>query len=475
MFQLAGANLERAAAATDMVGRAAAPPDVFESAATPRGGRGIEQRLVALFDPAGTRPAGYAADTPRARLAPAADAFVARRLGDASRIVVRLMDADGFPITAPTLSSLGFSALDLAALDLSTENIMLASVGPGPSELGAPTANPGRQGVARLLAATGVAGAVSFGTDPDEDGALLDLLDHAAAWQHALAGRPPLSADTFVGRAELVVAPDASALAATVAAFAQELANAAAPALAAWGIGGLDADTARQVAAARVAAAAALADPVQAAGALLGAPAIVEGTLAALPPDVLAGVADPAAVLGPRAGVLARWLQDSARVRAPAQRLVDAMLRDDLAGAAAVGCWAAQTPAAPYAAEVDAAAARQWVGQRFPAAARRRSGDERGARRRRAAEGRGCRHRARCVDRGRAGPGRHRRRRREPRRARRARSKPDPARRCRRTPPSPGRPTRCCRSSTRRSSSRSAGSSTSTPRSACRRCCRRST
>ncbi len=54
-------------------------------------------------------------------------------------------------------------------------------------------------------------------------------------------------------------------------------------------------------------------------------------------------------------------------MRAPAQRLVDAMLRDDLAGTAAVGCWASQTPAAPYAAGVDAAAARQWVGQRFPA------------------------------------------------------------------------------------------------------------
>ena len=50
MYQLAGANLERAAAATDMIGRATAPPDVFESAATPRGGRGIEQRLIAVFE-----------------------------------------------------------------------------------------------------------------------------------------------------------------------------------------------------------------------------------------------------------------------------------------------------------------------------------------------------------------------------------------------------------------------------------------
>ena len=89
MYQLAGANLERAAAATDMIGRASAPPDVFESTATPRGGRGIEQRVVVTFG-SGARPAGYASDTPRARLAPAADAFVARRLGALDGIRVRL-------------------------------------------------------------------------------------------------------------------------------------------------------------------------------------------------------------------------------------------------------------------------------------------------------------------------------------------------------------------------------------------------
>ncbi len=92
MYQLAGANLERAAAATDMIGRASSPPDMFESMATPRGGRGIEQRLVVTFG-TGARPAGYASDTPRARLAPAADAFVARRLGALDGIRVRLLDA----------------------------------------------------------------------------------------------------------------------------------------------------------------------------------------------------------------------------------------------------------------------------------------------------------------------------------------------------------------------------------------------
>ncbi|HJU26324.1 MAG TPA: hypothetical protein VJ722_06600, partial [Rhodanobacteraceae bacterium] len=126
MYQLAGANFERAAAATDMISRASSPPDVFESVATPRGGRGIEQRLIVTFGNS-ARPAGYATDTPRARLAPAADAFVARRLGEPGSIRVRLLDARGVQIAAPTLASLGLSALDIAALDLSTENVMLSS------------------------------------------------------------------------------------------------------------------------------------------------------------------------------------------------------------------------------------------------------------------------------------------------------------------------------------------------------------
>jgi hypothetical protein len=367
MFQLAGANLERASAATDMIGRATAPPDVFESAATPRGGRGIEQRLIAVFGPADSRPPGYASDTPRARLAPAADAFVARQLGDLSGILVRLLDDRGRQIAAPALSSLGLSALDIAALDLSTENVTLSSTDSPAIFPGAPNANPGRQGVARLLVATGEANAVTVDFDLSQDAALLDLLDHAAAWHHALAGRRPLSADTFVTRAELSAPTDVSSLAATVASLARELGTAPAAALKAWGIGGLDAATALLVASARVAAAASMSDPVEAAGALLGAPAVVEGSLSSWPADILAGVGAQPSVLGPRLGVLDRWLQDSARVRAPAQSLIDALLRDDLAGAARVGSWAAQTPAAPYDGSVGAVSARRWVGSQFPA------------------------------------------------------------------------------------------------------------
>ena len=43
-------------------------------------------------------------------------------------------------------------------------------------------------------------------------------------------------------------------------------------------------------------------------------------------------------------------------------------MRDDLAGRASMNSWAAQTPATPYVASVDAQAVRSWVGLRFPAA-----------------------------------------------------------------------------------------------------------
>jgi len=367
MYQLAGANLERAAAATDMIGRATSPPDVFESAATLRGGRGIEQRLLVSFGH-GPRPAGYASDTPRARLAPAADAFVARRLGEPGGIAVRLLNDRGVQIAAPTLASLGLSALDVAALDLSAENVMLSSLDSPATMPGAPNSNPGRQGVARLLLAAGHPGAATVGFDVTLDADLLDLLDHAAAWQHALAGRRPLSVDTFVARAQLDALSDASGLAATVASLAQELSAASPEALKAWGIGALDAAAARTAAADRVAAAAAISDPAKAAGVLLGGPAVVEGSLTSLPPDIVTTVGDQPSVLGPRQGVVARWLQDSARVRGGAASLNEALLRDDLAGRTSVGWWAAQTPAAPYVASVDAASARSWVGLQFPAA-----------------------------------------------------------------------------------------------------------
>lgn len=361
MYQLAGANFERAAAATNMVGRASSPPDLFESTVTPRGGRGIEQRLVVTFGSA-MRPAGYASDTPRARLAPAADAFVARRLGPINQLHVRLLDSSGAQIASPLLSSLGLSALDIAALDLSSDNITLQRWDTPSAMPGAANPNPGRLGVARLLVAAATPGAASVGFDLSQDADLLDLLDHAAAWQAALAARTPLTAETFAARAQLDSSADSSGLAATVASLSTDLAGAKGDDLVAWGIAKGDSTTA----AARVAAAKKATDPVSAATALLGAPAVVEGSLPTLPSDVAATVGDQSGVLGSGSGILSRWLQDTARVRVAASDLGDALLRDDVAGADAVNTWAGQSPAAPWAAAVSASAGHSWVGLPFP-------------------------------------------------------------------------------------------------------------
>ncbi len=365
MYQLAGANLERAAAAADMLGRASAPPDRFEVTMTPRGGRGIEQRLIVTFG-GGARPAGYATDTPRARLAPAADAFVARRLGSLDGIRVRLLGSNGAQLAAPLLASLELSALDLAALDLSSENVTLSNVSAPTTMPGAPNPNPGRKGVARLLLAAAHPDAHTVGFDLAQDGELLDVLDHAAAWHHTLAGRRPLTAETFVGRAQVDTAADTSAVGARVASLAQELRGATPAAWKAWGID--DADPGARAAIDARLAAASVTDPVEAAAQLLGSPAVVEGSLAALPPDIRSAVDDQASVLGARTGVLARWIQDSARVRPAAATLGDALLRDELADRALARTWAAQSPAAPYVDIVDAALAHSWVGLPFPAA-----------------------------------------------------------------------------------------------------------
>ncbi len=364
MYQLAGANYERAAAASDMMGRAAPPPDSFDSMTTPRGGRGIEQRLIISLGGA-VRPAGFASDTPRARLAPAADAFVASKLGPITGLKVRLLDKSGTEVAAPKLSALGLSALDLAALDLSLETIQLNSITSPSTMPSAPNSNPGRQGIARLLLAAGVAEAVNIGFDLDQDADLIDLLDHAAAWQRTLAAKKPLSEVTFAARASLDAPEQFGALNARVEELAGDLANPAAD-LVVWGIGGMDAEEARASAAARIAAAAALGDPIEKAAALMGGPAIVEGTLGAPPADLQTCIGSQEKLLGRPKGTLARWIQDSARVRPAAAALAGALLRGDLAGAEAPDIWAAQSPATPYDEGVDPALAMSWAGLAHP-------------------------------------------------------------------------------------------------------------
>ena len=103
-----------------------------------------------------------------------------------------------------------------------------------------------------------------------------------------------------------------------------------------------------------------------AARALFGGDAVLTGR-APLPAAVTAALADqtPLGVAG--TGAIEGWLADTARVRTAARALDDALLADELADRPALPLGAAQTPAAPYAADVPADLAQQWLGLPFPA------------------------------------------------------------------------------------------------------------
>ncbi|PVG80872.1 hypothetical protein DDE18_21050 [Nocardioides gansuensis] len=356
VHQLAGSNFARAAAATDMIGRAAVPPDSFDTVATPRGGQGIDQRLFVVFGDT-TRPAGYAADTPRARLAPAADAFVARRLGPLTGIQVRLRGPDGAEV-GPSLADLGLSALDLAADAASTGH-----TDPFPLLL------------ARARDATSLSDA-ALQLDPEADEDLVDLLEHAARWHRALAGRRPLAPSSMVTRGDKPPAgeADGGALAAVLVAADQlaALQPDDVDALSSWGFDRHLTRTQVEVAKERrVADARAAGDAATAASALFGGRCVVTGKV------TLADVAPWAAeqdALGLHQGDLVGWIQDTGRVRDAAYALDEALLHDELRGTGdAVAIRAGQTPAVAGAVSANPTAeqladARRWVGRAFPGA-----------------------------------------------------------------------------------------------------------
>ena len=366
MYQLAGSNFARASAVTDMLGRAAMPPDSFDVATTPRGGQGIDQRLVVVFAGA-DRPAGYSATTPRADLAPEADAFVARRLGELAGISVRLLGEDGTEIGSCALADLGLSALDLAA-----DAASRGSSSPFPLLL------------ARSRTVSGHPEAATLGLDPHADGALVDVLECAARWHQALANRRPLSAASLLPRGRDLPADGPTADdggRAAVQARVEELAAATgaddpgdhAPldleTLALWGFDpGSSQAGARAVLTRRLAEARAATDPAVAARALFGSDCVVSGS-------VLLDQAAPWTVdqelLGISHGDLVGWIQDTGRVRDAAHALDEALLHGELAeGGAGVSIGAGQDPAVPGVIDPsrpdEAEAARRWVGRAFP-------------------------------------------------------------------------------------------------------------
>lgn len=344
--QLAGRNLDRAAAAADMIGRAGLPPDRFDVAATPRGGRGIEQRLLIAF--AGTQtPGGWASGTPRALLAPEANAFLAERLGHADGIVLRLLSAGGTELGRCELSTLGLSALDLAADAASTGNTT-----PFPLLLH------------RARQVTGETGAAIIGMQDEADADLRYLLAHAAAWHRALAGRPPLGAASV--RMRGLAQPDthddvrAALQVARAALAACDIAG-----LCWWGLHVPDSAAAGQKDA-RLKSADTAVDVVAAARALFGGDVVLTGATGAIPADLAGSLADPQGLGTTERGVVAGWLQDAARVRAAAMALEEAFLHGEGAGRPDLPLAAAQTPAAPYANAQGALPDRAWIGQAFP-------------------------------------------------------------------------------------------------------------
>ncbi len=194
---------------------------------------------------------------------------------------------------------------------------------------------------------------------------------------------------------------DLSGLAATVASLAQELSSAAGPALKAWGIGGAATRRPPMRAGGRVAAAAAISIR-RGRAALLRRPRCRRGQRRRRCRRTSRPLGDQAGLLGAAPGVLARWLQDSARVR-PAAGASATRSCATTSPPSAVGVLGGAVAGGAYDAAVDAASARRWVGLPFPARSgpRARSpapsivGDDPARRR--------DRHRAGCLDRGRPG------------------------------------------------------------------------
>jgi hypothetical protein len=347
LYQLDGSNFERAAAATDAIGRAAPPPDSYDVVTTPRAGTAIEQRLLLVLGN-DTRPPGYTDTSPRALIAPRTDAFLADRLGSLAGIDVRVTDAYGRAVATVPLASLDLSALDLAADAARTD---AAGLFPLLTALAIAASAP-------ATPATGIAAATGIGLDADTDAALLTLLRRAAAWHRALVGRRPLSATSFGLQSSATTPSVPEGLATAVAAARTALTPGNARL---FGIltSGTQAD---QDVARRAAAADSAADPVAAATALFGDEPVLEGSCE-VPDSIRVSAADQAAI-GVSAASLGAWLQDSARVRDAARALDEAALLDELASGSVLPSLAAQDPVLPY--REATPATRTWVGGALP-------------------------------------------------------------------------------------------------------------
>ncbi|HSW22173.1 MAG TPA: hypothetical protein VLJ62_05355 [Burkholderiaceae bacterium] len=132
VHQAAQGNFARAGAAVTSAGEFTHVPDRFDVVDTPRTGTTLTHRVLLAFDPAARAPGG--ADTPRARLAPALDAWLAALFGPLEQLqcVIAYRSDSGTPAAydmalqagatpalasfAITLDQLGLAAIDVLFL-----------------------------------------------------------------------------------------------------------------------------------------------------------------------------------------------------------------------------------------------------------------------------------------------------------------------------------------------------------------------
>ena len=127
VHQAAQGNFARAGAAVTAAGEFTHVPDRFDVVDTPRTGTTVTQRLLLAFDPAARAPAG--ADTPRSRLAPALDAWLATLFGPLDQLqCVIAYRADSAALAAYDMALQADAVPPLASFAITLDQLGLAAI-----------------------------------------------------------------------------------------------------------------------------------------------------------------------------------------------------------------------------------------------------------------------------------------------------------------------------------------------------------
>jgi hypothetical protein len=105
VHQLVRGNLSRSSGSLDAIASGDSAPPPLEFMDTPRTGTAVTHRVAVLLDAGLTPPAGWTADTPRARAEPVLNAWVGQLLGPATGELVGLAPLDLLTMTADQFTS----------------------------------------------------------------------------------------------------------------------------------------------------------------------------------------------------------------------------------------------------------------------------------------------------------------------------------------------------------------------------------